>query len=240
MKNFKINFIFLALLLLTFNSCNKKELLRRMQEYEEGVHNPNTIAELEDAISKYEGRVEDILLAQNRIAIWYKMLGSRYMEEKMYSKALDCFAKAIEYYPDNHNLYYQLGLCASKLGKNYVGLSDDKTKDKRYYYELAENSYKTALTLQANYSKAAYALGVLYVYELHDPENAIKILLPLVEREEKNYDAMFVLASAYYLNKDFNMAISTYKTILKNASDENLIKSAKKNIMQIEAESFSD
>lgn len=229
---FALTFILMAVLI----SCNNKEFLRRMQENEEGVHNPNTIEELKSAILKYEKRVEDIMIAENRIAIWYKMLGARYAQDKMYKKALDCFIKSLEYYPNNHNLYYQAGLCAANLGKNYLAVSDDTTKTQKYYYDFAERAYTIALSLQSNYTKAAYALGVLYVHELQEPEKAIKVLLPVVNRESKNYDVLFVLGSAYYLNKDFDEAINTFKFIVQNSNDENVITSAKENILQIEAE----
>ena len=75
----------------------------RLQKLEEGVSSPTTIEELKDAISKYESRVQDIQLAQTQIGIWYKILGTRYVDNKMYGEALDCFKKALEFYPDNQN-----------------------------------------------------------------------------------------------------------------------------------------
>ena len=45
----------------------------------------------------------DIQLAQSQIGIWYKMLGTRYIDQKMYGEALKCFQEALKYYPDNQN-----------------------------------------------------------------------------------------------------------------------------------------
>lgn len=235
MKTSKLIFI-IPCALVMLSSCTNKQFLKLMQEHEEGVHNPTSIEELEDAISKYERRVEDIMLAQNRIAIWYKMLGTRYMENKMYTKALECFSNALEYYPDNHNLYYQVGLCAANVGKNFVGDIANTGKSKAYYFGIAENAYDVALRLQPSYTKAAYAEGVLCVYELGKPEKAIAVLKPVVERESKNYDALFVLGAAYYLNGEKNLAINVYKKIAQNATDKTIVENAKKNILQIEAE----
>lgn len=227
----KIGLIMLVMLLA---SCNNREFLKRMQENEEGVHSPTTVAELESAISKYERRVEDIMLAQNRIAIWYKMLGTRYVDSKMYVKALAAYTKALEYYPDNHNLYYETGLCASKIAKNFATLATEAEHDATYYYALAVKAYMSALQLQPDYTKAAYALSVLYVYELNESGKAISLLLPVIEREPKNYEALFVLAAAYYLNQDYDNAIRTYNTIVQNAKDKEVVAAAKKNILQIE------
>ena len=189
----KIGLIMLVMLLA---SCNNREFLKRMQENEEGVHSPTTVAELESAISKYERRVEDIMIAQNRIANWYKMLGTRYVDSKMYVKALTAYTKALEYYPDNHNLYYETGLCASKIAKNFATLATEAEHDATYYYALAVKAYISALQL--------------------------------------HYEALFVLAAAYYLNQDYDNAIRTYNTIVQNAKDKEVVAAAKKNILQIE------
>lgn len=232
MKN---KFIIPVALILLLTSCNNREFLKRMQENEEGVHRPTTVAELQNAISKYERRVDDIMLVQNRIAIWYKMLGTRYVDAKMYIKALEAFTSALEYYPDNHNLYYEIGFCASEIAKGFANVAAEAGHDAAYYYELAVNSYVQALALQPNYTKSAYALAVLYVYELGESDKAISVLLPVVEREPKNYDALFVLGAAYYLEQKYDDAIRTYKVIVENAKDENVVASAKKNILQIES-----
>lgn len=57
------------------------------------------------------------MIAEERIGIWYKILGSRYMDQKMYKKALKAFQSALEYYPENQNLFYQAGLAASLTAK---------------------------------------------------------------------------------------------------------------------------
>lgn len=240
MKKRKLILIVLMIFIFVFVGCKDKNFLKRMQENEEGVSNPTTIPELEEAISKYERRVEDIMLAQNRIAIWYKMLGTRYMDSKMYLKALQSFTKALEYYPDNHNLYYRVGVCASTLAKNFLGFSSEESSeevmDATYYNNIAVSAYLKALEIQPNYNSAAYALSVLYVYELNESVKAIPILQDLLQRDSKNYDAMFVLAAAYYLVEDYEEAIKTYRYIVENAKDKNIVDSAKNNILQIEGE----
>ena len=80
-----------------------------MQLLEEGVSSPTTVEELREAIQKYGNRVEDVLQAQSQIGIWYKLLATRYLDNKMYGEALKTFQKAIEFYPENSNLYYYVG-----------------------------------------------------------------------------------------------------------------------------------
>ena len=79
----KIKVLFFIFLIVFFPSCNSKSFIQRVQEYEEGVSNPNTEAELKEAIKKYERRIEDIMVASERVGIWYRMLGTRYLDKKM-------------------------------------------------------------------------------------------------------------------------------------------------------------
>ena len=69
---------------------------------------------------------------------------------------------------------------------------------------------------------------------MNESGKAISLLLPVIEREPKNYEALFVLAAAYYLNQDYDNAIRTYNTIVQNAKDKEVVAAAKKNILQIE------
>ena len=100
-------------MILSLTSCAKSnKTIIRMQHLEEGVGSPTSIEELKDAIKKYQDRVADIQLSQTQIGIWYKILATRYLDAKMYGEALKTFQKALEFYPDNQNLYYYVGLCA--------------------------------------------------------------------------------------------------------------------------------
>ena len=102
-----------AFFVLALCSCAKSnKTIIRMQHIEEGVASPTTIEELKDAISKYEERAADIQLAHSQIGIWYKILATRYLDKKMYGEALKNFQTALEYYPDNQNLYYREVLVA--------------------------------------------------------------------------------------------------------------------------------
>ena len=89
---FRISFLIIcgvfSLLLLSCGVSNKS--IKRNQELEENVSNPTTIEELKEAIEKYQQRVADIQMANSQIGIWYKILGTRYLDQKMYGEALKC------------------------------------------------------------------------------------------------------------------------------------------------------
>ncbi|MCM1225018.1 MAG: hypothetical protein NC548_62260 [Lachnospiraceae bacterium] len=215
MKKFCVVFACVAALF-AFASCTKSnKTIIRMQHLEEGVSSPTTIDELKDAIKKYEERVADIQLAQSQIGIWYKILATRYLDKKMYGEALKTFEKALEFYPQNQNLYYYVGLCAGYMSHAAMDFDADGNNEKRMnYLRLSEEAYRHAIEIEPRYARALYGLSVLYVFELGEDEKAIPLLEKLLTIETKNIDAMFVLARAYYVTYEFDKAVAMYDQII--------------------------
>ncbi len=235
-KVFKI-ILTLVLFSVLFFSCNKSNAMLRLQELEEGVHNPLSEAELKEAINKYEKRVNDIMIAEGRVGIWYKMLGTRYMDKKMYRKALKSFQSALEYYPENQNLFYKVGLSASLVAKNSLDFdATGQDIQKKRYYDLAVSAYERAIEIDPKYSRAIYALSVLYIFELNRPADAVPLLESVVEREQKPLKHMFLLARAYYMLGESNVAIEMYEKIIAISGSEEQRKEAQRNIDFINSE----
>lgn len=209
---------------LIFVSCGKSyNQIKRLQAMEEGVNSPTTVDELKDAIGKYENRINDIMIAEQQTGIWWKILGSRYLDEGMYGDALAAFEKAIMYYPANPNLYYYVGLCAGYMADASLdyGATGDLSK-RENYLKLAESAYSRAIELNPTYTRALYGLAVLYVFEFDKSKSAKAI--PLLEKfltiETKDTDAMFVLARAYYVNYEFQLAIDMYDRIIATTTSD--------------------
>ena len=209
---------------LIFVSCGKSyNQIKRLQAMEEGVSSPTTVDELKDAIGKYENRINDIMIAEQQTGIWWKILGSRYLDEGMYGDALAAFEKAIMYYPANPNLYYYVGLCAGYMADASLdyGATGDLSK-RENYLKLAESAYSRAIELNPTYTRALYGLAVLYVFEFDKSKSAKAI--PLLEKfltiETKDTDAMFVLARAYYVNYEFQLAIDMYDRIIATTTSD--------------------
>ncbi len=212
----KYFFALTAFFAIALCSCSKSnKTIIRLQHIEEGVSSPNTIEELKDAISKYEERVADIQLANSQIGIWHKILATRYLDKKMYGEALKSFQKALEYYPDNQNLYYYVGLCAGYMSHASMDFDADGYSEKREnYLKLSEDAYSRAIEIEPRYARALYGLSVLYLFELGEDEKAVPLLEKLLTIETKNIDAMFLLARAYYMTYEFDKAIGMYDKII--------------------------
>ena len=213
--------VIIAVLMLCGCSKSSKTIIR-MQKMEEGVGSPTTKEELQEAIKKYQDRVYDLQLSQGQIGIWYKMLGTRYLDSKMYGEALKCFQKAIELYPDNQNLFYWVGVCAGYMAKASLDFeATGATTPQRYnYLRLAESAYRRAIELDERYGRALYGLAIIYIYEMGEVEKGIPYLERFLDIEKRNTDAMFRLAEAYYLNYDFDRAADLYDRIIAQTKDE--------------------
>lgn len=231
----KFLFVISIFAIFSFISCGvSNKTIMRYQKMEEGVSNPSTIEEYKAAIEKYQERVSDIQLANQQIGIWYKILGTKYVENKMYGEALKCFQSALEYYPDNQNLYYWVGVCAGYMSHQSLDFGATGNTTIRYnYLKLAEEAYLRAIKIEDKYVRALYGLGVLYVFELEEPEKAIPHLEKLLNIDTKNHDAMFVLASAYYLTYDFDKAIEIYDKIIATTKSSDVKSQAEANKQQI-------
>lgn len=198
-------------------SCSLKsnKTIIRLQHLEEGVSSPTTVEEIKDAIAKYQNRVNDIQLANSQVGIWYKILGTRYLDTKMYGEALKAFQTAIQYYPVNQNLYYYIGVCAGYMAHAALDYNATGSTAERYnYLKLAESAYLRAIDLEDTFVRALYGIGVLYVFELDECEKAIPYLERLLTVDTKNTDAMFVLARAYYVEGEFKKAVNLYDSIV--------------------------
>lgn len=211
----KIVFFILTCLFL-FSSCGvSNKRIIRMQKMEEGVGSPTTIEELKTAIEKYDARIADLQLSQTQVGIWYKILGTRYLDNKMYGEALKAFQSALQYYPDNQNLYYYVGICAGYMSHTALDYNATGNMEQKYnYLKLAETAYLRAIEIEPRYSRALYALSVLYVYELDEPAKSIPYLERVLDIEKKHTDAMFVLARAYYSTYEFDKAVEMYDKII--------------------------
>lgn len=214
-----------------FISCGvSNKSIQRYQRLEEGVDHPTTVEELKDAIDKYSERAADVQLANSQVGIWYKILGTRYLDTKMYGEALKCFQEALKFYPTNQNLYYYVGVCAGYMSQAAMDFAGTGNHEIRYnYLKLAEDAYLRAIEIEDRYVRALYGLGVLYVFELQEPEKAIPHLEKVLTIDKKNLDAMFVLARAYYCNYDFEKSADMYDKIIATTKSEETKAKAEEN-----------
>ncbi len=202
------------------NSARQK--IKHLEALEAGVENPLTVEELEEAIAKNEARAEELLALQKQTGSWYKILAVKYIDGEMYGEALSALQKAVQYYPQNQNLFYYIGVSAGFMAKATLDFNaDGKTTERDNYLLLAESGYKRAVDLEPDYFRAIYGLAVLYVLEMNQPAKAVPLLEKALTIEEKNTEAMMLLGHAYYMTYDYEAAVAMYdKVIAADTSKE--------------------
>jgi tetratricopeptide (TPR) repeat protein len=110
-------------------------------------------------------------------------------------------------------------MAASSL--DFPGASGASGAERDRYFALAESAYLRAIYLDSSYAKPRYGLGILYIFELDRPADAIPHLSRYLELMSSDIDAMFALARAYYMTGDNNAAIELYDRILSRTKDQN-------------------
>jgi tetratricopeptide (TPR) repeat protein len=190
---------------------------------------PETIEGLRTALRAYEAKIEGHVRDAAQTGIYWKILAYRLQGRGMHGEALEALKHAISYNPEDSALHYLTGVSAGVMAKsslNFEGSPANMTREN--YYALAEEGYLRAISLDGRYVSALYGLGVLYVFELERPLEAIPCLLRSLEISP-GVDAMFVLARAYYMTGAYQEAVAVYDRIIGFTRDAEKLQEAQIN-----------
>lgn len=173
------------------------------------------IASLEREIAKYRGIVDRTFNATQHLNGLYETLGLQYLNNKMYGMALRSFQEAIQLHPTDPALFYAAGLCQGEMAKVEVDPNLQAT-----LFSRTASYYTTALKLNPNYQDALFALAVVDIFELKNPQQAQPLLEHLLALDAKNVNAMFLLARVYAGDGKAEDAARLYDRIMKDASTQ--------------------
>ncbi|QQO07405.1 tetratricopeptide repeat protein [Breznakiella homolactica] len=212
----------------------RNALAARIAELSPGGAPPETIEELREAIDLYEQMIEQHVRDAAQTGIYWKILATRLQDRGLHNEALEALERTIYYYPEDPTPHYLTGLSAGVVAKSVhdFGVTGENTLRQRYY-RLSEESYLRAIELDGRYARPMYGLAVLYVYELDRPEDAIPYLHRYLELRTRDTDAMFILATAYYLTGEFEPALEQYDRILAVTNDAARRDAAERNKQEI-------
>jgi tetratricopeptide (TPR) repeat protein len=231
-KSIPILLIFLLGLPLVFSACrdkgsdmSKKLRLFETQGYRGEDLSKERIEELEKAIKRFEGIVDQKVEASSQLGEYHKMLAIRYMDREMYGKALEHLEEAKEYYPENQVVFYYAGVCSARMAK--AAVNDPEEQDR--LLTQAENYYERAISLDNNFVDALYGMSVLYIFERDRVPDAEPHIDRILKIEKKNTSAMFLLARVYVYSGRIEEAIELYDRIIQNAQSKAEKKQARDN-----------
>jgi len=194
-----------------------------------GSNPPSTVEELKAAIAANEKKIERYVNDVAQTGIYWKLLASRLSDRGLHGEALEALRNAAYYLPQDASVQYNTGLSAGVMAKASHAFPGRENREKEEYYSLAEKAYLRAIELDDRYLSPKYGLGVLYVFELDRPEDAIPHLQKYLEISRNDVDTMFVLARAYYEVRNYKAAVELYDRIITLTRDEQKRKDAQNN-----------
>ncbi|MDR0465542.1 MAG: tetratricopeptide repeat protein [Treponema sp.] len=200
-----------------------RELADRIAQISPRGGPPETIDGLRKAIALYEDQIERNVREGAQTGVYWKILATRLADRNMHNDALSALERAIYFNSEDAFLYYLTGVSASFVAKSIVGFSANDVNERERYFNLSERAYLRALEIDITYTRPMYALGVLYVFELERPQDAITYLDRYLLIQTSDYQAMFVLARAHFMLENFTQAIDIYDRIInrtKNMSEK--------------------
>ncbi len=207
---------FLILLITGLVSCSKNDnrtaLAQRLIALEGSLEEPERIRELKSRIRAVDSEVEKTIELIEDQATYWRLLGLKYMDYKMWGKAAEAFDEALQLTPDHAVLLYRKALC---IGQYSLSIADEESKKK--YMEEVRNGYQRVLSIDPRYSPAMYALAVIYVFETGEYLKAAELLNNLLKIERSDIQARFLLArSLMEIGKTVD-ALDVYSDIVRNA-----------------------
>jgi tetratricopeptide (TPR) repeat protein len=206
-----------------------RDLAKRIAELSPRGGTPETIDGLRQAIALYEAQIETNVRDGAQTGTYWKILGIRLADRNMDRDALGAFEKAVYYNSGDPTIFYLTGVSAGRVAKSVVGFSSGSAAERDQFFTLAENSYRRALDLDPQYYKPMYGLGILYIFELDRPQEAIPYMEKYVQYQANDVSAMFVLARAYYMTENYQQAIEMYDRIIAKTKDAKVRSEAQSN-----------
>jgi len=210
-----IAIVSLTLLSSCGDAKNRRALAERMAENEGQADNDERISELKADIRGVDKQVEKTMEAVKDKGTYWRLLGLKYMDYRMWGEALSAFDAAVAIYPENAALLYNRALTAGQMA-----LSADTNEMKSAYFTRAENGYRRAIEVDPRYTPSLYALSVLLVFELDRPLEAAPLLQDYLKIERSNINGRFLLARVYLEAGMKSDALDLYDEIIKLAKDK--------------------
>jgi tetratricopeptide (TPR) repeat protein len=200
-------------------NSDRNRFARRLAELGNPGGPPETIEGLREAIGLYEKQIERHVKDAAQTGVYWKILATRLQDRGLHNEALEALERAVFYSPQDPSLLYLTGISAARVAKSFLDFSGGGGGSEKYY-ALAEDAYRKAIALDEKYVKPMYALGVLYVFELGRPEDAVPVMERYLTLTSNDVDGMAILAHAYALTARYEFALNLYDKILSITKDK--------------------
>ncbi len=232
-------FMFSAILVLTA-ACRpgrNTELAERVYELETG--NPSSAAEPEEIrsirkdLNRWEEELNDAITAGRNTGRYYKTLGLKFLDYKMYGPARDSFSRALELSPESGRLYYYRGLSLSRLA-----LTRQEPDERMEEMLLVEKDYLRSIAVEPKFATPYYSIAILYIYELKRPFEAAPHLEKYVSIERSDSRGHLLYAQLLEDMGQLEKALDHYNKVLSLSQREDEKEQAREYIQRIKEEKW--
>lgn len=219
-KTVILTFITLLLMGCNYNRPDYDELAERMADLDtQGMTevDQERMAQLKSDIKRVDREINETIEGLRDRGTYYKLIGLKFMDYKMWPQGIEAFDQALNIYPDNSRLHYYRAVCLGQTGINesQQTLSQDLLR-------RAERDYLRAAELDRIYTSPLWGLAILYIYEMDRGSEAGVILDRLLKIEPSNERAIFLRAELYQAQGDRLRAIELYHKLEVDGKDKDI------------------
>jgi len=227
---------FCVLMLLSCQRNRNTELAERVYDLEQigsSPEEPEKIKEIRKEINRWEKELNDAITAGKNIGRYYRTLGLKFLDYKMFAPARDSFSKALEITPENARLYYYRAVSISRLA-----ISRDNAEEGQEELLLAEKDYLRAVSLEPKFMPPYYSLAILYIYELARPFEAEPYLDKYLSVERSDGRALLLYGQLLEQMGQAEKAMDQYTKLLALSGYTEEKQQAETYLQRIREESF--
>ena len=139
-----------------------------------------------------------------RLAEQYNLLGTIYLDKKLWDPAIDSLNNSLKYGNSTASLYYSLGLAYANRG-----VERDSTDD----INKAEACYRNSIKKKPGFHDSMYALAVLLFYHRDKKEEAMNLINEITAKNPAFYEARFTQGRFYYETGNKEKALAIYQSL---------------------------
>lgn len=167
--------------------------------------NDKFFQDVKDKISKLEKEeIKDPVTVQ-RLAEQYNLIGTFYLEKRLWDMAIDAFNNSMKYGNKNENAFYSLGVAYANRGAE-KNTADDINK--------AEYNYRKAIEINSSRPDAKYALSILlFYYRENGKEEAQTLINEILAKNRAHYPARFTNGRFNYELGNKEKALTIYQEL---------------------------
>ncbi len=161
--------------------------------------------EVKEKIQKLEKEEFKDASVASRLAQQYNLIGTYYLESRLWDMAIDAFNKVLKYGNASDNTFYSLGLAYGNRGVE---------KNSKDDIDKAEYNYRKAAAINPDLLDAKYALAILLFYNKSEGrDEALTIINDVIVKNRAHYPARFANGRFNYELGNKEKALTLYQEL---------------------------